>query len=108
VAVRCDAMPLPVTPGESKDKIRIHLFVSGKVQGVYFRHNTRIVAIKFGVKGWVRNVEDGQVEAVLEGDEVSVNAVLEWCHTGPPNAVVDDVKVEYEGYRGEFLDFSII
>lgn len=108
MAVSCDAMPLPETPGKSKEKIRIHLFVSGKVQGVYFRNNTRIVAIKFGVKGWVRNVEDGRVESVLEGDEESVTAVLKWCHIGPPNAVVDDVKVEYEGYRGEFLEFSIL
>ncbi|HEY7572776.1 MAG TPA: acylphosphatase [Nitrososphaeraceae archaeon] len=97
-----------MTYGESKDKIRIHLFVSGKVQGVYFRHNTRIVAMKFGVKGWVRNVQDGRVEAVLEGDEVSVNAVVEWCHTGPQNAIVDEVKAEYESYHGEFLDFGII
>ena|SRR5262249_12054068 len=101
-------IPLPATyVGGSKDKIRAHLFITGKVQGVYFRHNTRIVATKFDVKGWVRNLEDGQVEAVLEGDEVNVNAVLEWCHKGPPKAEVDDVKVEYEGYRGEFQDFSI-
>jgi acylphosphatase len=64
--------------------------------------------MKFGVKGWVRNVEDGRVEAVFEGDAVNVNAVVKWCHTGPPNAIVDEVKVEYDSYHGEFLDFSII
>lgn len=101
-------MNLSGTSGESKDKIRIHLFISGKVQGVYFRHNTRIVAMKFGVKGWVRNVEDGRVEAIFEGDAANVNAVVEWCHTGPPNAIVDGVKVEYDSYHDEFLDFGII
>lgn len=101
-------MPLPVTSVRgSKEKIRVHLFILGKVQGVYFRHNTRIIANRFGVKGWVRNLEDGQVEAVLEGDEINVNAVLEWCHRGPPGASVNDVKIEYERYCGEFQDFSI-
>jgi acylphosphatase len=101
-------MPLPATSVRgSKEKVRAHLFILGKVQGVYFRHNTRIIATRFGVKGWVRNLEDGQVEAVLEGDEINVNAVLEWCHRGPPGASVNDVKIEYERYCGEFQDFSI-
>ncbi|MGN6632792.1 MAG: acylphosphatase [Nitrososphaeraceae archaeon] len=101
-------MPSPATSVRgSKEKIRAHLFILGKVQGVYFRHNTRIIANRFGVKGWVRNLEDGQVEAVLEGDEINVNAVLEWCHRGPPKALVNNVKIEYERYCGEFRDFSI-
>jgi acylphosphatase len=71
-------MPSPATSVRgSKEKIRAHLFILGKVQGVYFRHNTRIIANRFGVKGWVRNLEDGQVEAVLEGDEINVNALAQ-------------------------------
>lgn len=63
-------MSSPVTSVDgSEEKIRAHVFILGKVQGVYFRHNTRIVATRCGVKGWVRNLQDGQVEAVLEGDE---------------------------------------
>lgn len=100
-------MHLPVKPEGGSKRIRAHVFISGKVQGVYFRHNTMIVATRFGVKGWVRNLKDGQVEAVLEGDEINVNSVLEWCHKGPPNAFVDDVKIEYERYTDEFQDFRI-
>jgi acylphosphatase len=101
-------MSSPVTSvGGSEEKIRAHVFILGKVQGVYFRHNTQIVATRCGIKGWVRNLEDGQVEAVLEGDEISVKTMLEWCHKGPPNAIVNDVKIEYERYIGEFQDFRI-
>lgn len=88
-------------------KIRAHLFIKGKVQGVYFRQNTRIVAKRHKVNGWVRNLKDGRVEAVLEGEESDVNEVIEWCHAGPAEAVVDDVKVEYEKYTGEFDNFTV-
>ena len=83
------------------DRIRAHVFVSGTVQGVYYRANTRDTARERGVDGWVRNLEDGRVEAVFEGDESAVEAMIEWCHTGSPQAVVDDVDVEYEPPEGE-------
>ena len=83
------------------DRIRAHVFVSGTVQGVYYRANTRDTARERGVDGWVRNLEDGRVEAVFEGDEPDVEAMIEWCHTGSPQAVVDDVDVEYEPPEGE-------
>ncbi|PSP79882.1 acylphosphatase [Halobacteriales archaeon QS_4_69_225] len=83
------------------DRIRAHVFVSGTVQGVYYRANTRDTARERGVDGWVRNLEDGRVEAVFEGDEPDVEATIEWCHTGSPQAVVDDVDVEYEPPEGE-------
>ena len=83
------------------DHIRAHVFVSGTVQGVYYRANTRDTARERGVDGWVRNLEDGRVEAVFEGDESAVEAMIEWCHTGSPQAVVDDVDVEYEPPEGE-------
>ncbi|MDQ3868770.1 MAG: acylphosphatase [Thermoproteota archaeon] len=88
-------------------KIRAHVFIRGKVQGVYFRQNTRIVATRYGVMGWVRNLKDGRVEAVLEGDEMDINRVIEWCYAGPPKAAVDDVDVKYEKYTGEFREFKV-
>ncbi len=91
----------------SSTKSRAHVFVSGNVQGVYFRQNTKQVATRHKVVGWVRNLPDGRVEAVFEGDEVAVNEVIKWCHIGPPKASVQDVNVKFEKYTGEFADFNI-
>jgi acylphosphatase len=89
------------------NKIRAHVLVSGKVQGVYFRQNTQIVANRYRVSGWVRNLKDGRVELVLEGNETDVSEVIKWCHVGPPNSIVEKVDVRYERYVGEFLEFKI-
>jgi acylphosphatase len=78
------------------DRTRAHVFVTGKVQGVYYRANTRDTAREVGVDGWVRNLDDGRVEAVFEGAEAAIEELLEWCHTGSPRARVDDVTVDYE------------
>lgn len=91
----------------SSRKSRAHVFVSGNVQGVYFRQNTKQVATRHKVVGWVRNMPDGRVEAIFEGDEVAVNEVIKWCHIGPPKASVQDVEVKFEKYIGEFADFNI-
>jgi acylphosphatase len=88
-------------------KTRAHVFVSGRVQGVYFRQNTKQVANRHKVTGWVRNLPDGRVEAIFEGDEMDVNEVIEWCHVGPPKASVQDVSVKFEKYAGEFADFDV-
>ncbi|PSQ15687.1 acylphosphatase [Halobacteriales archaeon QS_8_69_26] len=85
------------------DRTQAHVFVSGKVQGVYFRATTRDTASEKGVDGWVRNLRDGRVEAVFEGPEDDVAAMVEFCHEGSPAARVDDVEVEYgdpEGHEG--------
>ncbi|MEM2139374.1 acylphosphatase [Nitrososphaera sp.] len=87
--------------------IRVHVFVTGKVQGVYFRQNTMRTAREYGATGWVRNLDDGRVEAVIEGTEEVVRKVVEWCHQGPSASKVDDVQVRYERYTGEFSDFTI-
>lgn len=87
---------------------RAHVFIKGKVQGVYFRQNMRIVSKRHKVNGWVRNLKDGRVEAVLEGEEMNISEVIEWCHAGPAEAKVDDVKVEYESYKGEFSNFTVL
>ncbi len=87
---------------------RIHLFIRGKVQGVYFRQGMKSVAEKSNVKGWVRNLQDKRVEAVLEGKDTDVNELVEWSHIGPVNAVVEDVQIINEKYKGEFSKFDIL
>jgi acylphosphatase len=77
------------------DRIRAHVFVSGRVQGVYYRATTRERAREEGVDGWVKNLDDGRVEAVFEGDRSAVEAMVEWCHTGSPSARVEGVEAEY-------------
>lgn len=82
------------------DSERAHVFVSGHVQGVHYRASTRDAARDHGVAGWVRNLDDGRVEAVFEGGADAVAELVEWCHTGSSRAVVDDVSVEYEQPEG--------
>jgi acylphosphatase len=89
-------------------KQRIHLFIKGRVQGVFFRQTTKVMAEKKNVTGWVKNLHDGRVEAVLEGNDIDVSEVVEWCHAGPVNAVVDDVEIITEQYKGEFSKFDIL
>ncbi len=82
---------------------RAHVFVSGTVQGVAYRANTRDTAREAGVDGWVKNLDDGRVEAVFEGDDESVERLVEWCHSGSPAAEVESVDAEYgdpEGLSG--------
>ncbi|MEM1599030.1 MAG: acylphosphatase [Pyrobaculum sp.] len=89
--------------------VRAHLFIRGRVQGVFFRQSMREVASRNGVRGWVRNRSDGRtVEAVLEGPRDAVLKVVEWAKVGPPGARVEDVEVRWEEYRGEFNDFRIL
>ncbi|MFB6129500.1 MAG: acylphosphatase [Salinigranum sp.] len=87
-------------PGADGD-VRAHVFVSGRVQGVFYRANTRDAAEERGLSGWVRNLEDGRVEAVFEGPADAVEGMVEWCHTGSPAADVADVSVEYDDPAGE-------
>ncbi|MFE1747551.1 acylphosphatase [Coleofasciculus sp. H7-2] len=81
-------------------QIRVHVIVSGTVQGVGFRFSTLDEAIQLGVSGWVRNLSDGRVEAVFEGSKADVEEIIQWCHKGPAAAVVKDVAVEYETPQG--------
>ncbi|MEF8881172.1 MAG: acylphosphatase [Halapricum sp.] len=82
------------------ERIRAHVFVSGRVQGVFFRATTRNTAREQGVDGWVKNLNDGRVEAVFEGPEEDVEAMVEFCHEGSTQARVEDVDVEYEEPKG--------
>lgn len=90
-----------------EDNVRAHALISGRVQGVFFRLETREAARRHGVGGWVRNLPDGRVEAVFEGPRPAVEAVLDWCRQGPPQARVDEVRVDWQAYRGEFGDFRV-
>ncbi len=87
--------------------IRKHVIISGMVQGVFFRYETREMARNFGLTGWVKNRWDGRVEAVLEGEESAVEQMVQWCHRGPSLAHIDKVEVISEEYRGEFDTFYI-
>ena len=79
---------------------RAHVYVSGQVQGVNFRGATQDKAEELGLSGWVRNLQDGRVEAVFEGDSDTVRQMIEWCKSGPSSAGVDDVSVEQESPEG--------
>ncbi|SFM73273.1 acylphosphatase [Thermodesulforhabdus norvegica] len=88
-------------------KKRVHLYISGRVQGVFFRDYMRDTARKVGATGWVRNLPDGRVEAVVEGEADAVNAVVNWCYRGSPASRVDNVEISEDIYSGEFSDFQI-
>ena len=88
-------------------KTRAHVFVSGRVQGVFFRTETQDEARRQGVTGWVRNVPDGRVEAVFEGERDKVETLIEFCRKGPPGARVTNIEVTWENYRGDYRDFFI-
>ena len=92
---------------DDKESISVRLLVTGKVQGVYFRFNMQQVAMKNSVVGWVRNLPDGNVEALLEGNKEDINQVVRWSKIGPENARVDQVKMDYGQYTGEYKDFII-
>jgi|TARA_B100000809_G_scaffold52702_1_gene48071 acylphosphatase len=87
---------------------RIRIIVTGKVQGVFFRQALKVMAKKNNVFGWVKNLKNGCVEAVLEGDEEKINRLVEWSHGGPANARVEDVEIHNEKFSGEFKKFDVL
>lgn len=87
--------------------IRVHLTISGKVQGVYFRQHTKQKADELRLGGWVANEADGTVTVVVEGEENRVNDLVDWCHSGPSRAFVDKVVKVIEPYMAEFEGFDI-
>ena len=89
-------------------KKRIHLFIRGKVQGVFFRQAVKVTAKKNNITGWVRNLDDGRVEVLLEGDSESINTVVEWSNIGPANARVDEIKIKTKQFKNEFLSFEVL
>ena len=88
-------------------KVRAHVFVSGRVQGVFFRSETQDEANRRNISGWVRNTADGRVEATFEGEKENVEMLIDFCRRGPPGARVTKVDVQWEDYSGEFREFKI-
>ena len=88
-------------------KVRTHIYVSGRVQGVSFRYFTQIQAKKRSIVGWVRNLPDGRVEAFFEGEKKDVDDLIELCHNGSPAAPVENVETHWEGFNEEFKEFKI-
>ena len=86
---------------------RTHVIVTGKVQGVFFRMETKVAADRLGVFGWVRNKIDGTVEAVFEGNKKKVELILKWCKHGPPRSKVNALDIKWENYTGAYNDFEI-
>ena len=88
-------------------KARVHILISGEVQGVFFRSNTRDFANGLGLKGWVRNLTDGRVEVVAEGEKSLLERLIEFCRKGPPGANVENLEIEWEENKDEFEGFDI-
>ena len=89
-------------------KVRAHVFVSGSVQGVFFRQTTKQQAQSLGVNGWVKNLPDGRVEAVFEGEENAIKELVDFSRKGPRGALVTDFCVDWETFADEFDDFEIV
>ena len=87
---------------------RIHIFITGRVQGVFFRQSTRVMAIKNNVNGWIRNLDDGRVEIVAEGETQNIDNLVTWCKTGSANSRVDEFELLNEDSTGEFENFDVI
>jgi len=87
--------------------MRLHLFISGLVQGVNFRHYTVQTAQNLHLTGWVKNLSDGRVEILAEGTKNELEQLLRWCQKGPPAAQVELVKEKWSDAPGEFSDFTI-
>jgi acylphosphatase len=88
-------------------KARAHLFVSGRVQGVFFRDHARRWAGSLGLTGWVRNLLDGRVEVLAEGEREKLEDLVDRLREGPPFAQVEDLEIAWEDFRNEFADFRI-
>ncbi len=89
------------------ENVKAHLIISGRVQGVFYRMETKNAAERFGVHGWVRNKPNGKVEAMAEGDKKAVETLIAWCKNGPPASRVDDVAVTWMPYQEEFSAFDV-
>lgn len=90
------------------ENIRVHLIVEGRVQGVWYRESTRLKANELQARGWVKNRSDGTVEIIAEGREKNIRRFVEWCHEGPPYAVVSKITETPGEYLNEFDSFNIV
>ena len=89
-------------------KLRAHIFISGRVQGVFFRSKTAVNARRIGVAGWIKNLPDGRVEAIFEGDKEAVEKLINFCKTGPSRAFVETIDIRLGAYSGDYKGFAIV
>ncbi len=89
------------------EKARAHLFIEGRVQGVFYRAFTREVAARLGLNGWVRNLFDGRVETLFEGNKEQIEQAIKACKKGPPGSLVSNIDFTWEEYSGEYKGFEI-
>jgi acylphosphatase len=92
---------------QNNDMERAHVRVSGQVQGVFFRDSTRQKAEELGLAGWVKNLPDGQVEALFEGPSERVREMVRWCEDGPQRASVENVDKDFEDADGDLEGFEV-
>ena len=87
---------------------RVRLFVTGRVQGVFFRQSLKAKSIQNDVFGWVKNLQDGRVECLLEGNAKNISVLVKWANSGPANAIVENVEVHNEKFDNEFTKFDVL
>ncbi|MDC3257241.1 acylphosphatase [bacterium] len=87
---------------------RLRLFVTGRVQGVFFRQSLKAKSIQNNIFGWVKNLEDGRVECILEGTEENISVLVQWAHNGPANSIVENVEIHDEKFDNEFTKFDVL
>ena len=86
----------------------VRLIVNGRVQGVFFRQSLKAKSIQNNIFGWVKNLPDGRVECLLEGNEKNISVLIKWAHTGPANAIVENVEIHNEKFCNEFTKFDVL
>jgi len=87
---------------------RVRLFVTGRVQGVFFRQSLKAKSIQNDIFGWVKNLQDGRVECLLEGNAKNISVLVKWANSGPANAIVENVEVHNEKFDNEFTKFDVL
>lgn len=96
-----------MTIQKKKERARLHLIISGRVQGVGFRFSAYDEAKDLALAGWVRNLAGGEVEIVAEGSRENLQMLAAWAHLGPPSAQVTEVREDWRDFAGEFTEFRI-
>lgn len=99
--------PPPPSHPKGGPLVRAHIFLSGRVQNVFFRENTQKKAQSLEITGWVKNLLDGRVEAVFEGKKDKIEEMIKWAKKGPFWAKVNGLQIEWQEYKGEFTNFEI-
>ena len=92
---------------QKDSKVRAHIFVSGIVQGVFFRASVKERAQDMGLRGWVKNLEDGRVEIVFEGKKEKIQEIIDWIKSEPGMWKIENIQLEWQTFRGEFDGFEI-